>query len=241
MRLATATWTEIEQYLKTKKDIILPIGSTEQHGPTGLIGTDHLTADAIALEIGKRSEILVAPPVCYGMATHHLAFPGSAALRPSIYQAFLAEIFRSFYQQGFRNFHVINGHGGNENSARAVFQELKAEGFTGASFGFYNWWKHPSVAKLAEELYGDREGFHATPSEVSLTYYLHDIANRPYSYEKRESKRPWPLTAQEMRQVFPDGVMMSDPGLARKEHGKLFMQAAVEGIEKSIREAAVLE
>lgn len=237
MRLATAAWPEIEKYLKSNRTLILPIGSTEQHGPTGLLGTDHLAADAIALEVGKKLGVLVAPPVCYGMASHHMSFPGSVTLKPSVYQAMMAEILRSFYHHGFRSIHLINGHGGNENSVRAVFQELKGENLSGAGFHLYNWWKVPEVTKLAEELYGDREGFHATPSEVSLTFHLHGIAPRPYDYVEREARAPWPLTADEVRKVFPDGAMKSDPGLARAEHGEKFMRVAVESISKMIREA----
>ncbi len=235
MRLASATWPEIEQYLKSSDTLILPIGSTEQHGPTGLLGTDHLTADAIALEVGKRLEVLVAPPICYGMASHHMAFPGSVTLRPSVYQAMLAEVLRSFYHHGFRKFYLVNGHGGNEHSVRAVFQELKGEGFAGASFTLFNWWRLPEVSRLADELYGEREGFHATPSEVSLTFFLEGLAARPYDYRKIETAAAWPLTANEVRQEFPDGTMKSDPGLARPEHGERFFEVATQGIMSSIR------
>ena len=40
MKLQLATWPEVEAYLKTSDAVVVPIGSTEQHGPTGLIGTD---------------------------------------------------------------------------------------------------------------------------------------------------------------------------------------------------------
>ncbi|MBI3542386.1 MAG: creatininase family protein [Deltaproteobacteria bacterium] len=239
-RLAAATWPEVEAYLKKSDVLLLPIGSTEQHGPTGLLGTDHLTADAIAREVATRTGALVAPPVCYGMASHHMAFAGSVTLRPSVYQAMMAEILRSYYHHGFRKFHVVNGHGGNEPSMRAVFQELKHEGLEGASFHFYNWWKLPEVARLADELYGEREGFHATPSEVSLTFFLEGIESRPYDFKARsdidEKGFNWPVTAVECRKIFPDGAMKSDPGLARRAHGELFLKAAVESIAASVKE-----
>jgi creatinine amidohydrolase len=239
MRLATATWTEVEHYLKSNKTLILPIGSTEQHGPTGLLGTDHLTADAIALEIGKKLGILVAPPLCYGMAAHHMDFAGSVTLKPSTYQLLLKEVLGSFYHHGFRNFHLINGHGGNENSVRAVFQELKAENLSGAAFSLYNWWRMPEISALATELYGDREGFHATPSEVSLTFHLQQLAPRPYSFvDKVTDSMPWPLTAAEVKRIFPTGVMKADPGLAHPEHGERFFKVAIESISRALGKAA---
>lgn len=241
MRLATATWPEVESYLREKpsKALILPIGSLEQHGPTGLLGTDHLTADAIALEVGRRLGFFVAPPVCYGMASHHMAFPGSVTLKPSVYQAMLSELFRSFLHHGFREFYLINGHGGNEYSVRAVFQELKGENMQGCAFQLYNWWRMPEVDALARELYGEEEGFHATPSEVSLTFHLLGLKERPYSKFPNDSRgAPWPLTADEVRRVFPDGVMGANPGLATAEAGKKFFATAVEGIVQAIERAA---
>ncbi len=47
MQLQLKTWQFVEDYLKTRTGIIIPIGSTEQHGPTGLIGTDALTAEMV--------------------------------------------------------------------------------------------------------------------------------------------------------------------------------------------------
>ena len=69
MNLSTLTWTEVESYLKTKNSLILPIGSTEQHGPTGLLGTDHLCAEAVSAGVGAKLQMMVAPSVNYGMAS----------------------------------------------------------------------------------------------------------------------------------------------------------------------------
>ena len=52
MQLALSTWHEVEDYLRTSRGIIVPIGSTEQHGPNGLIGTDHLDAEFVSKGVG---------------------------------------------------------------------------------------------------------------------------------------------------------------------------------------------
>ena len=65
------------------KGIILPIGSTEQHGPTGAIGTDAITAESVAHEVSRRTGVLVSPTQPYGMAEHHMGFPGTMSLQPS--------------------------------------------------------------------------------------------------------------------------------------------------------------
>ena len=63
MLLSTRTWPAVEEYLGRSQGIILPIGSTEQHGPTGLIGTDALTAEMIARGAGEKVGALVAPTI----------------------------------------------------------------------------------------------------------------------------------------------------------------------------------
>ena len=83
MKLHLSTWPEVEAYLLRSQGIIFPIGSTEQHGPTGLIGTDAICAETIATGVGEQTGSLVAPTINVGMALHHTAFPGSISLRPS--------------------------------------------------------------------------------------------------------------------------------------------------------------
>ncbi|MFM7367821.1 MAG: creatininase family protein, partial [Sphaerospermopsis kisseleviana] len=83
MLLHLSTWTEVETYLQQSQGIIIPIGSTEQHGPTGLIGTDAICAEAISRGVGETTQAMVAPTINVGMALHHTAFSGTISLRPS--------------------------------------------------------------------------------------------------------------------------------------------------------------
>ena len=68
MQLQLQTWQEVEAYLQNNRGIILPIGSTEQHGPIGLIGTDAICAEVIARGVGEATGALVAPTIAVGMA-----------------------------------------------------------------------------------------------------------------------------------------------------------------------------
>ena len=84
MQLHLQTWTEVEAYLEKSRGIIVPIGSTEQHGPNGLIGTDAICAEVVARAVGEAAGALVAPTISVGMAQHHMAFTGSMTLRPAL-------------------------------------------------------------------------------------------------------------------------------------------------------------
>ena len=81
MRLDLSTWTEVEAYLQHSDGIIVPTGSTEQHGPIGLIGTDTLCARAVAEGAGDLAGALVAPDVGYTPAPFNMAFPLTTAAR----------------------------------------------------------------------------------------------------------------------------------------------------------------
>jgi creatinine amidohydrolase len=237
IRLDLRSWPEVEAYLSHCKGIILPLGSTEQHGPTGAIGTDALTAAAVALEVGRRTGVLVAPTQAYGMAEHHLGFPGTASLQPTTLLAVLHDVVLSLARHGFERIFVINGHGGNIATARSAFAQAhgtaEAQGLPVAPrlrCQLANWFMAGPVMQEARKLYGEREGHHATPSEIALT-----LALEP-SLEAKQRPLPEPAPAgpihgpADFRERHPDGRMGSDPFLARADHGERFLSLAAEAL-----------
>ena len=234
MLLHLSTWPEVEAYLEQSKGIILPIGSTEQHGPTGLIGTDAICAEAIARGAGEAISAMVGPTINVGMALHHTAFPGSISLRPSTMIQVIRDYITSLAKAGFTKFFFINGHGGNIATLKAAFAETYAHladlNIPNAHLvqcQVCNWFMCSSVYKLAKELYGDQEGSHATPSEVAVTQYVYPEAIKvaPLSAEVGAGHKIY--GAVDFRQRYPDGRMGSNPALATPEHGKQFYDLAV--------------
>jgi creatinine amidohydrolase len=174
MLLHLSTWPEIEAFLSRSRTIVVPVGSNEQHGPTGLLGTDWLCPEIIAREAQKQAEILVAPTFNIGMAQHHLDFPGTIALRPSTFMAAIGDWTRSLAHHGFEKIFWLNGHGGNVATIEAAFSELYAEAsYAGRRAGFAcrlkNWWDLKGVMRLATQQFPAGHGSHATPSEIAIT------------------------------------------------------------------------
>ena len=111
MRLDLQTWQEVERYLLSNRGIIIPVGSIEQHGPMGLIGTDAFCAQAIARAAGDQIKTLVAPTVAMGPAPFNMSFPGTISLGVDTYCAVISEIVLGLSSQGFQKFYFLNGHG----------------------------------------------------------------------------------------------------------------------------------
>tara|TARA_Y100001968_G_C19422330_1_gene752447 strand:+ start:860 stop:1651 length:792 start_codon:yes stop_codon:yes gene_type:complete len=237
-RLDLCTWPEVEEYLQICKGIIVPIGSTEQHGPTGCIGTDALTAKAVALELGKLSGVLVAPTISYGMAEHHLGFPGTMSLKPSTLIAVVHDLVISLAGHGFERIFFVNGHGGNIASTKAAFAEAYKTVLNNSNFScssklrcrLSSWFMDSAVFQKSKELYGDKEGQHATPSEISLTLHLEPILLRKQRPLQEPASSGPIFGQQDFRKRYPDGRMGSDPFLAKPEHGKILLDLATSSL-----------
>src|SRR6195952_5569663 len=180
MLLQHQTWQEVEGYLTKSSGIIIPIGSTEQHGPNGLIGTDAICAEVIARGVGEAARALVGPTIGVGVAVHHMGFAGSMTVRPSTLIAVMHDYVLSLARHGFRRFFFVNGHGGNIATIQVGFSEIYAtfEGAIGVRRGdelkcrLANWWDGKVMHELGKEVFGDDEGSHATASEVAVTQYV---------------------------------------------------------------------
>ena len=243
MELRFCTWQEVEGYLTHSRAIIMPIGSTEQHGPNGLIGTDALCPEALGLALGAKLEALVAPTISVGMAQHHLGFPGSITLRPSTLLAVLQDTVNSLIRHGFDSFYFLNGHGGNIATVSAAFSEIYAQ--TSLQPGSHNrpsirckltnWWDAPGVKALCDQLFGDQDGGHATCSEISLTQYAFPESIK--SAEMTPGKAPvGPIyDAEDYRRRFPDGRIGSNPTLANPEAGEKIFTTALAGLERDFK------
>ena len=240
MELALMTWPEVEKYLTEKSAIIIPIGSTEQHGPMGLIGTDAITAEVIARKAAKKSNVILGPCISVGMALHHTEFPGTISLRPSTLIAYLSDYVISLARNGFKQFYFVNGHGGNIATCQAAFSEIYERAAADPRIGqdlsckIHSWFISPEVSALAKELYGEHEGYHATPSEVSVTWHAFPEVVKDVEYPIPEPiEHPEIGSSKDFRKKFPTGVMGANSRLASPKDGEKFVELATKEVAKS--------
>lgn len=234
MQLSHMTWYEVEAKIGQGACVMLPVGSTEQHGPMGRIGTDTICAEAVALHAAEACNAIVAPALAYTPAPFNTGFAGTVSVTAPVFQSLAAEVIAGLLNQGFLGVFVVNGHGANLAPLRHVANNHPPE-----TMRIMSWWEAPKADALRKELYGSWEGMHATPSEIAITQHLLGVLP-----EREAALPPEPLSAEfiqahagdrhgppdEHRAMFPDGRVGSHSALARPEHGADLLQRAAEGV-----------
>lgn len=240
MRLQLLTWPAVAEYLERSTGILVPVGSTEQHGPNGLVGTDAICPETLAWGAGERERILIAPTLSIGMAQHHLGFPGSITLRPATLLAVVTDVVQSLARTGFTHLYFLNGHGGNVATLHAAFSAVYAEASLGGHesplrLRLGNWFEGPRVRALSRQLFGDQDGSHATASEVSLSWYAHPAARREVRMNPKIAPSGGFRDAGDYRRRYPDGRIGSNPALASIEAGERLYTAGVDDLVDDYR------
>ncbi len=244
MLLQMSTWQEIERFLESSTAVVIPIGSNEQHGPTGLLGTDWMCPEIIAHQAQKTGDILVAPTFNIGMAQHHLGFPGTIALRPSTFMAAIGDWALSLAAHGFTKLYFLNGHGGNVATIEAAFSELYADAsFARQPRGFAcrlkNWWDLKGVMPLAQRQFPTGHGSHATPSEIAITQWAYPDHIKAANYAPQVAPTGPIREALDFRARYADGRMGSDPGQATPEKGGELVALAASALLEDVKAFAV--
>jgi len=112
MKLADRTYEEVKEYLKTNKNLIIPVGSCEQHGPHLPLDNDILCVEYFAEELSKATGALVAPTINYGVNLPcDRAFIGTTSVSKDTLRKIAAEIIVWWQSQGFEKFFLLTFHG----------------------------------------------------------------------------------------------------------------------------------
>lgn len=254
------TWPEVEERIRHGVDaVLIPIGTTEQHGPHMPLDTDCFIARALALRAAALGEeeglrLLVAPTLNVTLSWYHMQFPGSMRLSTTTFLQVFREVCDSLVHHGLENLVAVNGHGGNVAALTvAVNHYLET---TGRRVFLVQWWD------LAADVLAEVEGpmIHAEEAETSLALalgqrVLMDRAARD-AWDRGEAVRaaglPWTSYGQYgmrhagpkvivpmdmLRDISPSGVV-GDARRASAETGERILAALVPRIVQVCKETA---
>jgi len=253
------TWEEVSEALKETDIVILPVASTEQHGPHLPLGTDSINATYLVRRIAEKLseegiKVVVAPTIPFGASSAHMAFPGTITLSFSTLATLIKEICHSLYAHGFRKFVLLSLHGGNSSTVRYVTSELAKE--LPEAYIISPEYLSIMQSKYPEILTSDRpmEESHSGEGEtsrmlVSTPELVEMKRAKPY-YSKRKDLYPFPLAVRHvnasgrgsfsMKDATPYGSL-GNPLLAKKETGEKLWEIAENVLCEAIRDIKALK
>jgi len=171
------TWTDVRDHLKTNDMVIIPLGSTEQHGPHLPLGTDYYLALETAKLISARTGVVVAPVVMAGYSLYHSGFPGTLSLKPETMEEVLYETAEMLVKYGFRRIMLFNAHGGNNTvQENVVYRINQTTPATAVAIGYGS-----QLPKILEQEFFD---WHAGVEETSMMLFIEPSLVRMERAEK---------------------------------------------------------
>jgi creatinine amidohydrolase len=249
------TWPEVNEAVEQKKVILLPIGSTEQHGPHLPLDVDNLIATSVCLEAGRRSpdKILVAPAISYGYNIHALDYPGTMHVSHDHLLGFCLSVCKSFAYHGFKRIVIVNGHGSNSAVLELVSRRAILE--TDALVTSFMWMSllgiDPNfVPSVRESVFPGGSG-HACEMETSI--YLH-LAGEKVQMEKAKDHIAWynrkgtasfqwldlfgsgPVSVFEWTSTFVEDGIFGQATLATAEKGRRVFEETVTRLVQFVEE-----
>lgn len=231
MIIEELTMTEFEEGLNRTRTVLVPFGSTEEHGSHLPLATDTLHAVEVGRKLALRRPIFIAPAVPYGVCRSSGEHPGTLSISTATLRALAIDIVSALYRQGLRNVILLTGHAGGTHTAA----------LTDAGEELLKRFDDLRIAVLTEFMLPSREGreiietaddSHAGEIETSCILHSHpDLV-------KGEGKREYPsfpvgILVRDKRKFWPGGVW-GDPTRASAEKGARIEKVVVDALERLV-------
>lgn len=167
MYLADHTWPELERYFEEESVAIVPLGSTEQHGPHLPLATDHLIAQALARTAADRTGFMCTPTINIGVSPHHKQFYGTMWVNPPQFRDYVESFSENLAYHGIDRIVYVNAHGGNMAHLQEVGQRLRDAEVAYA----VEWMWDESIPALVDDLF-EHNGPHGGPKETAMIQHI---------------------------------------------------------------------
>jgi creatinine amidohydrolase len=232
------TWPEMNEAIAAQKLVILPTGSTEQHGRHLPLDVDAFLCESVCLEVGRRApdRVLVLPPISYGLNLHHIDFPGTIHIEPETFIAFCLNITKSVAYHGFEKILLVNGHGSNsplvDLVARKTVLATRSLCFATGYFAFlreaFEAIRESPVVAHADELETSLY-LHLAPERVKMDLAAADT-DRTGRFVSSDSTGNYPVRFNDYWGRWTSTGVHGDPTRATAEKGRVLFEAAVQGL-----------
>jgi mycofactocin system creatininase family protein len=212
-------WPDVAE-VASRSLLVVPLGSTEQHGPHLPCSTDSDIAVALADALAdRRDDVIVAPALPYGSAGEHAAFPGTLSIGGPAFEQVVLELVRS--ADAFAGVVLVSAHGGNAPALARAVATLRTEGRKVLAWS-------PSMAG---------SDAHAGHTETSLVLALRPDAvdlERAAAGDTRPIGELLPLLVEGgVASVAPNGVL-GDPRDASAEAGSLLVRSLADDLADAV-------
>lgn len=195
--LGEMTNTEVEAFLREHHTVIVPTGSTEQHGPHAPLLTDVLIPKEIARRVAPTVGAVVAPPINYALSYPHVGFKGLVHIRIPTFMALVEDLCASFAAVGFKRIVFLNGHYDNTYAIAYACANAADRLPEGVQAFPVNYWDG-MPADVAAQYVSLAKGMHANAAETSA---IMAIDANLVDMEKANAEFP----------PFPDFTVASGP------------------------------
>ncbi|MGI9860870.1 creatininase family protein [Moorella naiadis] len=245
MELCDLTWVEAREWLQRDPVVIVPLGSTEQHGPHLPLKVDIAAADYIARKVAEKTNMLVTPPLNFGFSELWHTYPGTISFSAETFRRAVHDICYSLIRCGFKKFFLLNGHNPNLHLMQSVANDLvdryEKEGIAVAA-ATYIFMAPEECNQIGENF---RDGTHANEMETSIMLALdQEHVKMDLAQEVSKRYRPRRVIAFEQSAMilnrWPDSNLYDgtygNPGLATVEKGRAYLEVLIEKISRFVIE-----